>query len=94
MTKAHLKYILEDCACKLVQKVHRERSTNQMFLGAIATLLQSIMLFAIPVMKRKIFNIDFLLGLRAALEGEHFFHKCHYQIPDSEIQKLFTKGSG
>jgi hypothetical protein len=50
LTKAHLRYILEDCACKLVQKIHRERSTNEGFLNALADLLQSILLFAIPVM--------------------------------------------
>jgi hypothetical protein len=39
LTKAHLKYILDDCACNLVKKCHRERSTNDAFLNALADLL-------------------------------------------------------
>ena len=94
LTKAQLAYILDECSCNLVKKVHRERSTNDPFLNALADVLQSILLFSIPVMKRKIFSIDFLLGIRMALEADAFFHKLHYQIPDSAIQKLYTKGSG
>jgi hypothetical protein len=39
LTQAHLTYILDECACNLVKKVHRERSTNDPFLAALADVL-------------------------------------------------------
>lgn len=93
LTKDHLNYIFTEIAPTIVKKLNRERSNDQEYLDACSAILREILLFSIPVMKRKIWNFDFLLAMRSVLDYENVLHRVHFQISDAEIQKLFTKGT-
>ena len=72
----------------------RERSQSDQYLDTCRDILESLMLFSIPVIQHKIWNIDFLLAIRSILDYDCSLHRLHYQIQESEIQKLYTKGPG
>jgi hypothetical protein len=91
LTKEHLRYIFEDLAPGLVKKMARERSTSDPYLESCADVLQSLLLFSIPVMKHKIWNVEFLLAIRQILDFDCSLHKLHYTIPEVEIQRLYTR---
>lgn len=85
LTKEHLNYVFNEIAPTLVKKINRERSNDQEYLDACSAILREILLFSIPVMKRKIWNFDFLLAMRGVLDYENILHRVHFQISDAEI---------
>lgn len=85
LTKEHLNYIFNEIAPTIVKKLNRERSHDQEYLDACSFILREILLFSIPIMKRKIWNFEFLLAIRSILDYENILHRVHFQISDAEI---------
>jgi hypothetical protein len=46
------------------------------------------------MLKAGVFNHDFLLGCHQLFDFDCMFHQCSFLIPEEDLQKLFTKGSG
>ena len=49
LTQAHLRYIFEDLAPGIVKKMARERSQSDSYLDCCREILESLILFSIPV---------------------------------------------
>ena len=92
LTAGHIRYLFEDLAPGIVKKMARERSTNDLYLDACKDVLSSLLLLSIPVMKQKLWNVEFLLAIRQIMDYDCSLHKLHFQIKEEEIQRLFTKG--
>ena len=45
-------------------------------------------------LRRGHFNQDFLVACRAMFDYDCLLHKFNFQIPEKDLQRAFTKGSG
>ena len=74
----HLRYIFEDVAPGIVKKMQRERSNDATYLEVCASVLKELLLLSIPIMQRKIWNVEFLLAIREIMQHECTLHRLHF----------------
>lgn len=78
----------------LVKRMCRERSQHDQYLEVCGGVLEAFIDLMIAELRAGYFNQDFLLACRQIFDYDCMLHKFNFQIADSVLQAMFTKGSG